>query len=56
MDTKIDHIGIAVCNIEERLQFYTNILGLNVEHTETVVQDKVKTAFLKVGSSNLELL
>ena len=35
MISKIDHIGIAVSNLDETLKFYTDVLGLKVEKTET---------------------
>lgn len=53
---KIDHIGIAVNSIDERLKFYTDFLGLKVEGIETVEEQKVKVAFLPVGDSEIELL
>ena len=53
---KIDHIGIAVNSIEERLKFYEDTLGLHLESVETVEAQKVKTAFVPCGDSELELL
>jgi methylmalonyl-CoA/ethylmalonyl-CoA epimerase len=52
----IDHIGIAVSNLEETLNFYTEILGLKVEKMENHNEQKVKVAFLPVGETELELL
>lgn len=52
--TKLDHIGIAVRSLDAAKIYET--LGLTIEHTETVETQKVKTAFLSVGDSNLELL
>lgn len=52
--TKLDHIGIAVRSLEAA-QIY-KVLGLDVQHVETVETQRVKTAFLSVGDSNLELL
>jgi methylmalonyl-CoA/ethylmalonyl-CoA epimerase len=52
--TKLDHIGIAVRSLEAA-QIY-KALGLEVQHVETVETQRVKTAFLSVGDSNLELL
>ncbi len=52
---KIDHIGIAVKSIEESKLFY-EALGLKVSHIEVVEEQGVKTAFLKIGESNIELL
>lgn len=53
--TKLDHIGIAVKSIETAKKIYED-LGLRIEHVETVETQKVRTAFLSVGDSNLELL
>lgn len=50
----LDHIGIAVRSIEAA-KIYRD-LGLDVDHVETVDTQKVKTAFLSVGDSNIELL
>jgi len=52
--TKLDHIGIAVRSLDA-VKIY-EALGLKVEHTEVVASQGVKTAFLAVGDSNLELL
>ena len=52
--TTLDHIGIAVRSLEAA-KIYQD-LGLAVQHVETVETQKVKTAFLSVGDSNLELL
>lgn len=56
MVKKIDHIGIAVKNLNETLNFYENILGLKSAGTETVEEQKVKVAFLPVGDTEVELL
>lgn len=53
---KIDHIGIAVRDLEEALQFYRDQLGLELEKIEVVEEQGVKTAFLPVGESEFELL
>jgi methylmalonyl-CoA/ethylmalonyl-CoA epimerase len=53
---KIDHIGIAVKNLEEALAFYEDALGLQATGTEVVEEQKVKIAFLPLGESKLELL
>jgi methylmalonyl-CoA/ethylmalonyl-CoA epimerase len=53
---KIDHLGIAVNSIEEGKTFWTDILGLPCEGTETVDEQKVTTAFLPVSESELELM
>lgn len=53
---KIEHIGIAVKSIEESLKYYEGILGLKCYAVEEVTEQKVKTAFLKIGETKLELL
>ena len=50
----LDHIGIAVRSLDSA-KIYED-LGLTIEHVETVETQRVKTAFLSVGDSNLELL
>jgi len=56
MIEKIDHIGIAVRNIENTSELLSNILGLKVTGEEIVAEQKVKVAFLPLGDSELELL
>jgi methylmalonyl-CoA/ethylmalonyl-CoA epimerase len=53
---KIDHIGIAVENIDTWLTYYRDILGLEYMGSEVVPEQKVRVAFLKVGDSKFELL
>lgn len=53
---KVDHIGIAVNNLDETLKFYTDVLGLECLGTEVVEEQKVRVAFLPVGDTELELL
>jgi len=55
MVNKIDHIGIAVKNLNEALNFY-EILGLNAAGTEEVKEQKVRVAFLPIGDTEVELL
>ena len=52
----IEHLGIAVPSIEEALPFFENVLGFKCYNIEEVADQKVKTAFLKVGEVKLELL
>ena len=52
----IEHIGIAVKSIEESLPYYEDVLGFKCYAIEEVDDQKVKTAFLKVGETKLELL
>ena len=54
--THIEHIGIAVKSIEEQLPYYEGVLGLKCYNIETVEDQKVKTAFFKVGGTKIELL
>ncbi|PHR30584.1 MAG: methylmalonyl-CoA epimerase [Desulfotalea sp.] len=53
---KIDHLGIAVNSIEDGKNFWSDILGLKFEGSETVEAQKVMTAFFPVGDSEVELL
>ena len=53
---KIDHLGIAVSSIEKGKTFWTDILGLRHEDSETVEEQKVTTGFFPVGESEIELL
>jgi methylmalonyl-CoA/ethylmalonyl-CoA epimerase len=53
---KIDHLGIAVNSIEDGKSFWSDILGLSFEGTETVTEQKVTTAFFPVSESEVELL
>jgi methylmalonyl-CoA epimerase len=52
----IDHIGIAVKGITECSNFYTELLGLDMIGSEVVEQQKVRTAFIPTGGSEIELL
>ena len=54
--THIEHIGIAVRSIEEQLPYYEGVLGFKCYNIETVEDQKVKTAFFKVGETKIELL
>jgi methylmalonyl-CoA epimerase len=52
---RIDHLGIAVPSLEEAVAAF-EALGFHVEATRDVPTEKVRTAFLPVGESHLELL
>ncbi|HPN38673.1 MAG TPA: methylmalonyl-CoA epimerase [Melioribacteraceae bacterium] len=52
----IEHIGIAVKNLEESIKYYENVLGLKCYAVEEVKDQKVKTAFFMVGQTKIELL
>ena len=54
--TKIDHIGIAVKDIDESLKFYHEALGIEVKDIEEVAGQKVKVAFFFIFESKFELL
>lgn len=56
MFKRIDHIGVAVKNLEESLHIFKDILGMQYTGEEEVEEQKVKTAFLPVGESEIELL
>ncbi|ACB85071.1 methylmalonyl-CoA epimerase [Natranaerobius thermophilus] len=56
MIDKLDHIGIAVKDLQEALDFYENQLQIEATGTEEVSEQKVKVAFLPVGDTKLELL
>ena len=53
---KIEHPGIAVPSIAEALPYYEGVLGMTCYAIEEVADQKVKTAFLKVGEVKIELL
>jgi methylmalonyl-CoA/ethylmalonyl-CoA epimerase len=53
---KIDHIGIAVNNLDETLKFYEEVLGITCTGKEEVPEQKVRVAFLPVGDTEVELL
>lgn len=54
--THIEHLGIAVKSIEQSLPYYEEVLGLKCYNIEEVADQKVKTAFFKVGQTKIELL
>ncbi len=53
---KIEHIAIAVRNLDEAIKLYENIFGLKCYLIEEVNEQKVKTAFFKIGEVKIELL
>jgi methylmalonyl-CoA/ethylmalonyl-CoA epimerase len=53
---KIEHIGIAVSNLEEAIKTYTELLNTPCYKTEEVTNEGVKTAFFQIGDSKIELL
>jgi methylmalonyl-CoA epimerase len=56
MKAVLDHIGIAVDDLDAALAFYTDALGLEVDATEDVPSQGVRAHFVRVGSAALELL
>lgn len=52
----IEHLGIAVKSLDEAIPYYEDILGMKCYSIEEVADQKVKTAFFKVGQTKLELL
>jgi methylmalonyl-CoA/ethylmalonyl-CoA epimerase len=52
----IEHIGIAVKNMDEAIKFYEEVLGLKCYAVEEVPDQKVKTAFFQIGQTKIELL
>ena len=54
--THIEHIGIAVSNLDEAVKYYENIIGLECYGIEEVKEQKVRTAFFKIGDTKIELL
>ena len=52
----IEHIGIAVKNLDSAISYYEKVLGLKCYAVEEVKDQKVKTAFFKIGQTKIELL
>jgi len=52
----IEHIGIAVKDLKTAIPFYEEVLGLKCYNIEEVTEQKVKTAFFKIGQTKIELL
>ncbi len=56
MIKKIDHVAIAVSNLQEEIVRYRDVLGLEFLGTEVVEEQKVTVAFFQVGDVHIELL
>jgi methylmalonyl-CoA epimerase len=56
MKAQLDHVGIAVSDLEAALTFYRDALGLDVEIPEDVASQRVRAHFIPAGSAALELL
>src|SRR5690606_7330304 len=54
--SRVDHIGIAVTNLDDTIKFYQEVLGIECQGTEVVEDQKVKVAFFPVGDTELEFL
>ena len=52
----LDHIGIAVSNLDEALAVYRDVIGLKLEKIEAIADQKVKVAVLLAGETKIELL
>ncbi len=52
----IEHIGIAVSNLQEAIRYYEEVLGLECYAVEEVKDQKVRTAFFRIGETKIELL
>ena len=52
----IEHLGIAVKSLDEAIPYWENVLGLKCYKIEEVADQKVRTAFLRVGETKIELL
>jgi methylmalonyl-CoA/ethylmalonyl-CoA epimerase len=52
----IEHIGIAVTDLESSISFYERVFGLKCYNIEEVADQKVRTAFLMIGQTKIELL
>lgn len=56
MINKIEHLGIAIKNLEASDELFTKLLGATPYKQETVEREGVKTSFFRVGDSKIELL
>ncbi len=54
--TKINHVAIAIKDVDESLGFWHDALGLDVDHIEDVPSQKSQVVFLPVGGSEVELV
>jgi methylmalonyl-CoA/ethylmalonyl-CoA epimerase len=53
---KIEHLGIAVANLQESITVFEKLLNTTCYKTEEVISEGVRTAFFQVGASKIELL
>jgi methylmalonyl-CoA/ethylmalonyl-CoA epimerase len=54
--THIEHVGIAVKNLDQAIRLYEQLLGTACYAVEEIVDQKVRTAFFMVGLTKIELL
>lgn len=54
--THIEHIGIAVTDLKSAIRFYEDVLGMKCYAIEEVPDQKVRTAFFRIGETKIELL
>ena len=53
---KINHVAIAVPDLEDSMHFWKDVLGLELDHIENVPSQKSEVAFFPVGDSEIELV
>ena len=56
MIKKVDHIAVAIKNLDEALEIYFNLFGLRPSKIEIVPEQKVRAAVIPVGKINIEIL
>jgi methylmalonyl-CoA epimerase len=56
MKAVLDHVGIAVSDLQASLAFFKDVLGLHVESSEAIVSQRVRATFVNTGQSTLEML
>ena len=56
MKARLDHVGIAVADLQQALAFYRDALGLEIEAPEDVATQRVRAHFIPAGEAALELL
>ena len=56
MKAVLDHVGIAVSDLQASLAFFKDVLGLHVESSEEVASQRVRATFVNTGQSTLEML
>jgi methylmalonyl-CoA/ethylmalonyl-CoA epimerase len=56
MIKNLDHIAIAVHNLEEAARFYQDMLGLDLKNVEVVKEQKTKVGFFSIGETHIELV